>query len=149
MTGSYKSGTDSGSRSGADTDTTTENGSDSYSSTENVTYNKGVTTTSEQTTGNQGSKQTRTSQNEELNVSGTSTTTVTDSGSDSDVKSIEDEKSHNKTENKTKNYNSRFDNEVDEVVKTLSPEDYNLLQSSNILERFVCLFDKLFLEVFI
>ena len=149
LAGSYKSGRDSSLHSGSDSDEVTENEQKRLEGSAHTTYTKGVTTISEQTTGNQGSKQTRTSQNEELIVEGSSKTEVTDSGSDTDNVITTDVHTNTKNDNKTKTYNSKFENDNDEVIKLLSRDDYKSLQDTNIIEQFTRLFDKLFLEVFI
>lgn len=112
--------------------------SDTHSGTD--TMQKGVTTTSQQTSTNEGEKLTRTSPNEELNVSGSTNTTVSDTGADTTIygKKIETEESASGNESKTLTHgktveetNSVKDGGADSTSKSSTKEDTTTFDTTN------------------
>lgn len=113
------------------------------------TFVKGVTTTSDQSTSNQGNKLARQTPNEQLGVTGESHTTVQDSGSDknqydsqvvtTEAPNIEKTNSHNK------NNSVAEETYHEEMSPTILRQLYSV---PSVMEAFAMLFEKLFLGVF-
>lgn len=113
------------------------------------TAEKGVTTTSSQQTNNEGDKLARTTPNEKLSVTGTSTTTVSDSGADNTTRSETRTSTETPNYEDTYNFNNTTSNTAKEKLVKLSADEYKkLLSVRSILKDFVLCFEKLFLEVF-
>ena len=136
-------------KTGEDKITKTGTKSSSFTKSGNDTMKKGVTTTSSQETSNTGNKLARVTPNEQLTVTGDSTTTVVDSGQDETIYS----ETHSTTE--TPNYvdTYKFDNTnhivgSEKSVKLSADEYKNLLKVRSILKDFALCFEKLFMEVF-
>lgn len=131
--------------------TITKTGSKAVSHTTSgtETMQKGVTTTSSQSTSNEGNKLARTTPNEQLIVEGSNQTTVTDSGQDMNTRSSTESVTETPNLTDTHEYESEASfNETDSVVK-LSATDYELmLKLKSITLSFALCFEKLFMEVF-
>lgn len=112
-------------------------------------FQKGVTTTSDQNTSNEGNKLSRQTPNEQLGVQGTSHTEVKDQGSDlniygSEVNVVE-------TPNITKETDRTSGNHIEETTyqDELTPSVLKGLYSvDTVINAFANLFEKLFLGVF-
>lgn len=133
------------------TDTDRENGSrtTTHSKSGQDIFRKGVTTTSEQDTSNEGSKLGRNTPNENLSVEGSSTTTVTDSGEDTTVYGGVDNVTETPNVNKEKTYNSSVTNDSVETREKLTLDEVKALQSMrSIYKEFALLFENLFMGVF-
>lgn len=136
-------------KSGADT-TTDERESDSTEGHSGKdTFNKGVTTTSAQSTSNEGNKLARATPNETLSVDGTSNTTVTDSGADETVYGRNVSRNESHTYNREQSYGSKVESSVEEVREKLTPDELNsIYRNRNVLDEFALCFEKLFMGVF-
>lgn len=109
---------------------------------------KGVTTTSSQSTENVGNKLTRNVPNEELGVTGSSDTTVTDSGEDTTVYGGTTTTTETPNVNKEKTYDSAFANNVTETREKLSTDEFLVIQNmQSIYKKFALLFENLFMGV--
>ena len=131
-------------------DTSTKSGTnvitDKKTGTEDIA--KGVSTTSSQSTSNVGDKLARTTPNEKLSVEGSSTTTVSDSGSDTTTFDTQIERTEQPNLESKQTYNSQFDNNGVETREKLTPEDYDIVVKRNSLLRdFALCFENIFIGV--
>lgn len=133
------------------TNTDTETGTRTTSNVRGGTdtYQKGVKTTSQQTTSNDGSKLARSAPNENLKVSGSSNTTVQDSGSDVNIYDSSNTITETPNVTKGKTYNADFNDNVTETREKLSIDELNvLMKMKSVYREFAYLFENLFMEVF-
>lgn len=136
------------SRTGKDTDT--ETGSRQYTQQKSGSdvFRKGVTTTSIQSTENEGNKLTRNTPNEKLGVSGSSNTTVADSGQDTTEYGAMTTNTETPNVNKEKNYNSTFTDTTLETREKLTLDEVERLQKmKSIYKQFALLFENIFMGV--
>lgn len=125
-----------------------DSGSEDDIHNENRTMKKGVSTSSTQSNSNEGNKLTRATPNEQMTVSGSATTTVTDSGQDEDTLAMTIGKDYqsNQTENET--YNETLNVDTTNSRSKLSADIIAKLSEFNgIVMDFVWKFEKLFMEV--
>lgn len=149
LSGEFKDYSSRSSKSGEDTITKEGSKSTSHSISGTETLQKGVSTTSTQTTGNEGNKLARTTPNEQLSVKGTSNTTVTDSGEDKNIKSLTETTTETPSLSDTHTYGSGYETGGTERVVKLTATDFKMLSNvRSILHDFVMCFEKLFMEVF-
>lgn len=134
--------------SGSNTDTETGTRTTSNKRGGTDTYQKGVKTTSQQTTSNNGSKLARSSPNENLNVSGDSNTTVQDSGSDVNIYDSSNTITETPNVTKGKTYIADFNDNVTETREKLSIDELNvLMKMKSVYREFAYLFENLFMGV--
>lgn len=134
--------------SGTNTDTETGTRTTSNKRGGTDTYQKGVKTTSQQTTSNNGSKLARSAPNENLNVSGSSNTTVQDSGSDVNIYDSSNTITETPNVTKDKSFNTDFVDNVTEIHEKLSVDELSaLIKMKSIYREFAYLFENLFMEV--
>lgn len=143
------SATKENSKSGEDTKSVTRNNTDTEASSGSDIQAKGVTTTSEVETSNEGSKLSRSTPNENLSVSGGSTTTVTDSGQDTTTYGKVVTKSFEHEESEITAYGSgETFTEDNQTNETVSPDKLQaMLKMPSVFEEFAYCFENLFLEV--
>lgn len=108
---------------------------------------KGVSTTSTQSTTNEGNKLARATPNEKLSVEGSSQTTVADTGSDRVIYGKSVETTHNDSKQNTVQYGGKVANDDTETLVMLTPEVIRQYLSNDILKDFALCFEKLFMEV--
>lgn len=133
---------------GTNTDTETGTRTTSNKRGGSDTYQKGVKTTSQQSTSNNGSKLARSSPNENLNVSGNSSTTIQDSGSDINIYDSSNTITETPNVTKGKTYNADFNDNVTETREKLSIDELTvLMKMKSVYREFAYLFENLFMEV--
>lgn len=109
---------------------------------------KGVSTTSSQENANEGNKLTRSTPNEQMSVSGSAQTTVTDSGQDEDNYNRETVHSKNKNQTDTGTYNETLNVDTTNNRSKLTAEIIAKLSEFNgIVMEFVFKFENLFMGV--
>lgn len=149
LNGEHKSVDSRSQRSGEDTIYHSGSKQTNHSKSGNDTFEKGVTTTSTQTTSNEGNKLSRTTPNEELTVEGSSNTTVKDSGSDVTRYATNENTVETPNLEDTHAYGSGYENSSDEKSVKLTADDYKkLVKAKSIATEFALCFEKLFMEVF-
>lgn len=141
--------TDTQSQSGTDSKETTRGGNNTEKKTGTDTFEKGVTTTSDVTTSNEGKKLTRSTPNENLSVGGSSNTVVEDSGSDTNTYDTTVEHTIDEDGTEKITYGNKRDKTVTITRKKLTLEEYNLYISlRSEFEAFSDCFENLFMEVY-
>lgn len=135
-----KSGKDTLLRKGSGTTSTVHSGIDEYE--------KGVTTTSTQSTSNKGDKLTRATPNETLNVDGSSDTTVQDSGADKTKYGHTMNVTENPNYENEQSYGSKLTIDNTEIREKLTPDELSAIyKGRSVLQEFAYCFENLFMGV--
>lgn len=128
--------------------TSTANNTDTETVESEIVMAKGVKTESVQSTENVGNKLTRTTPNENMTVTGDASTTVTDSGEDTDTKNESISKEYVKNESYTDNSTDELKVDTTNVRTKLTSDNINVVRKfNNLVREFVYLFENLFMEV--